>query len=78
MKLLTDTVAAESVVLAATAANPKTNDILFILCILLQIAMGRYDTTTLPHWQHSHPRRLIEGYHILIRQAPPLPLRENT
>ena len=35
LKLLTDTVAAESVVLAATAAIPKTNDILFILCTLL-------------------------------------------
>ena len=35
--LLTDTVAAGSVALAATAANVKTNDILFILRILSQI-----------------------------------------
>ena len=40
--------AAESVVLTATAAIPKTNDILFILCTLLQIAMKKYDTTFRP------------------------------
>ena len=39
LKLLTDTVAAGSVAPAATAANPRANDILFILCILLQIVM---------------------------------------
>ena len=47
LKLLTDTVAAGSVVLTATAANPKTNDIL-ILCILLQIAIRLYDTIFRP------------------------------
>jgi hypothetical protein len=31
-------------VLTATAATPKTNDILFILCILLQIIMRQYYT----------------------------------
>ena len=44
LKLLTDTVAAGSVALAATAANPKTNDIIFILCILSQIAIRQYHT----------------------------------
>ena len=56
LKLLTDTVAAGSVVLAATAANPKTNDILFILCILLQIAIRRYYTTPVnPPPKQRHP-----------------------
>ena len=48
VKLLTDTVAAGSVVLAATAANPKINDIIFILSILLQIATRQYHTTSRP------------------------------
>ena len=46
--LLTDTVAAGSVALAATTANPKRNDIIFILCIFLQIVMKEYNTTFRP------------------------------
>ena len=45
LKLLTDTVAAGSVALAATTANPKRNDLIFILCIFLQIVIRQYDTT---------------------------------
>ena len=47
-KLLTDTVAAGSVALAATAANPKVNDIFFILGILSHIVTRRYHTTFRP------------------------------